>query len=191
MGDCFGNLSTDLPDFWLWLFQLSGCRGHTCCMRMIWSSLWDHNTKKEASKIACYTCFCALSHCTSDIIPSLPGTHSWSEMWTCPSRHRWAAGTPPAPGGDVAPSHGRFLSERWGRRWPQTGSPAACTPAPAATGRAGPPAGCALRGGRWEPWHPGSESPVTFQVATTQKPSKVQVTQLVRLAGAVSSYLTF
>lgn len=77
-------------------------------------------------------------------------THGWSARWTCPSRRRWAAGTPAAPGGAAAPSPGRSPSGRWARPGPPTGSPAACTPAPAATGPAGPPAGCSLQ--RQEVW---------------------------------------
>lgn len=40
----------DLPDFWLWLFLLSGCRGRTCWTRMIWSSLWERSVKEGALK---------------------------------------------------------------------------------------------------------------------------------------------
>lgn len=76
----------------------------------------------------------------------LRSTHSWSVTSTCPSTHRWAVGTPAAPGGASAPSPGRSPSGRWARRGPRPGSPAAWTPAPAATGPAGPPAGCSLEG---------------------------------------------
>lgn len=71
-------------------------------------------------------------------------THSSSATWTCPSMRRWAGGTPAVPGGASAPSPGRSPSGRWARRWPRPGSPAAWPPAPAATGPAGPPAGCSL-----------------------------------------------
>lgn len=71
-------------------------------------------------------------------------THSSSATWTCPSTRRWAGGTPAVPGGASAPSPGRSPSGRWARRWPRPGSPAAWPPAPAATGPAGPPAGCSL-----------------------------------------------
>lgn len=71
-------------------------------------------------------------------------THSSSATWTWPSTRRWAGGTPAVPGGASAPSPGRSPSGRWARRWPRPGSPAAWPPAPAATGPAGPPAGCSL-----------------------------------------------
>lgn len=76
----------------------------------------------------------------------LRSTHSWSVTSTCPSTHRWAVGTPAAPGGASAPSPGRSPSGRWVHPGPRPGSPAAWTPAPAATGPAGPPAGCSLEG---------------------------------------------
>lgn len=84
------------------------------------------------------------SYAMSVVSPPVVGTHSWSATSSCPSTCRWAAGTPAAPGGASAPSPGKSPSGRWARRGPRPGSPAAWTPAPAATGTAGPPAGCSL-----------------------------------------------